>query len=53
MNDLELRKAREELRAAGCGWKDGKYFKGTPEQQVEETELNCIEMINSILAYCS
>ena len=51
MNDLELEMEKKRLRDLGCGWKDGKYHKGAPEQEVRKKELSCIEMINSILAY--
>ena len=51
MNDLKLEMKKKRLRDLGCGWKDGKYHKGAPEQEVRKKELSCIEMINSILAY--
>ena len=51
MNDLELQMERKKLIDAGCGWKDCVYHKGTPEQRIRDKELDCIEMINSILAY--
>ena len=51
MNDFELEMERKKLADSGCGWKNGVYHKGTPEQEVRKRELSCIEMINSILAY--
>lgn len=51
MNDFELQNEKKRLRDLGCGWKDGVYYKGTPEQETRKRELSCIEMINSILAY--
>ncbi len=51
MNDFELEMEKKKLANAGCGWKNGICYKGTPEQEVRKRELSCIEMINSILAY--
>lgn len=51
MNDMELKMEYTKLRDAGCGWKNGIYYKGTPEQEKRKRELSCVEMINSILAY--
>ena len=51
MNDMELKMEYKKLRDAGCGWKNGIYYKGTPEQEKRKRELSCVEMINSILAY--
>lgn len=51
MNNIELDKEREKLRNAGCGWINGTYYKGTPKQALRYKELDCINMINSILAY--
>ena len=51
MNNFELEIEKKRLRDAGCGWKNGIYYKGTPEQEKRKRELSCIEMINSILAY--
>lgn len=51
MNDFELEMEKKRLRDLGCGWKNGVYYKGTPEQEIRKRELSCIEMINSILAY--
>ncbi len=50
MNDNEFRKAEKALREATRnigGWE----VNGTPEQKLEGTKLDCISMINSILAY--
>jgi hypothetical protein len=42
------------MRANGCGWIDGKYVKPPKKYKIRATELDCIDMINSILAYnCS
>lgn len=51
MNYLELEMERKRLANAGCGWKNGTYYKGTPAQETRRRELSCIEMINLILAY--
>lgn len=51
MNDFELEMEKKKLSDSGCGWKNGIYHKGTPEQETRKRELSCIEMINSILAY--
>ena len=51
MNDLELEMERKRLANAGCGWKNGTYYKVAPAQETRRRELSCIEMINSILAY--
>lgn len=51
MNDFELEMEKKKLANAGCGWKNGVYHKGTPEQETRKRELSCIGMINSILAY--
>jgi hypothetical protein len=42
---------REEMNAKGFGWIDGKYIKPPKEYKMQEEELSCIDMINSILAY--
>lgn len=51
MNDIELERERQKLRAVGYGWVNGVFNEGTPEQKIRARELECIEMINSILAY--
>lgn len=51
MIDLQLEQAWKELRDSGYGWVNGEFHKGTRTQQRREKELDCIEMINSILAY--
>ena len=51
MNDFELEMEKKKLANAGCGWKNGVYYKGTPEQEIRKRELSCIEMGNSIHAY--
>ena len=58
MNDKQLslakKQLREEMNAKGYGWINGKYHKLPKEYEFRHDELNCIEMINSILAYnCS
>ena len=40
-----------EMNAHGYGWIDGNYIKPTTEYQLRQKELDCISMINSILAY--
>lgn len=55
MTDKQLKQAeqqlREEMASIGCGWMDGRWVKPPHEYEVREQELNCISMINSILAY--
>lgn len=43
MNDFELEMEKKRLRDLGCGWKDGKYHKGTPEQEVKK-KRNCLAL---------
>lgn len=52
-NQLErkTRELRDEMNAQGFGWIDGKYIKPPKEYELRQKELNCINMINSILAY--
>lgn len=55
MTDKQLRQAgvqlREEMRAHGYGFIDGKYIEPPEEYETRKEELYCISMINSILAY--
>ena len=55
MTDKMLEQERQELRdsmqAAGFGWIDGKYIKPPAEYEMWSRKLDCINMINSILAY--
>lgn len=55
MNDKileqERKKLREEMSANGYGWIDGKYVKPPKKYETRKRELNCIDMINSILCY--
>lgn len=55
MTDKQLKQAeqqlRDEMHAKGCGWINGRWVKPPYEYEVREQELNCISMINSILAY--
>jgi hypothetical protein len=55
MTDKQLdqtRKAlRTEMNSLGFGWIDGKYITPPQEYEICEEKLNCIDMINSILAY--
>lgn len=57
MNDMQLDKVKKELReemnSKGYGWINGTYHKPPTELGYEKRQLefNCIEMINSILAY--
>lgn len=55
MNDkmLEQKKKelKEEMNAKGFGWIDGKYTKPPEEYELRDSELRCIDMINSILCY--
>lgn len=55
MTDKQLekknRELRDEMNAQGFGWIDGNYIKPPVEYQMAQKKLNCINMINSILAY--
>lgn len=57
MTDLQFEKVqkelREEMKAQGYGWINGRYNKPPVELGYEKRgqELSCISMINSILAY--
>lgn len=58
MNDKQLEQAKKELRqemnANGYGWIDGKWIKPPKRYELRSKEFDCIDMINSILAYqCS
>ena len=49
--EAKKKELREEMNAKGFGWIDGKYIKPPQEYKMREEELDCISMINSILAY--
>lgn len=55
MTDQQLDQARKQLReemnSQGFGWINGKYIKPPEEYELRSKELDCIDMINSILAY--
>lgn len=57
MNDVKREKIekeiREEMRALGYGWIDGTYHQAPTELGFGKrlSEMSCIRMINSILAY--
>lgn len=55
MTDKELHNAKEALRkeieANGFGWQGNKYVQPTEEFKKKRKELDCVDMINSILAY--
>lgn len=55
MTDRQLDQARKQLReemnSQGFGWIDGKYIKPPEEYELRSKELDCIDMIDSILAY--
>lgn len=55
MNDnvfnLKEKQLEKEMKANGYGWINGKYIKPPKEYKLREEELNCINMINSILCY--
>lgn len=55
MTDRELDRARtahfEEMRAKGYGRVNGTYKKPPKKYEIRASELSCISMINSILAY--
>lgn len=42
---------REEMNAHGYGYINGKHIKPPKEYELRSKELDCIAMINSILAY--
>ena len=49
--EQKKKELRDEMRAQGFGWIDGKYIKTPKEYELREREISCISMINSILAY--
>lgn len=49
--EQEKNKLREEMRAHGFGWINGKYIKPPTEYEMMSKKLSCIDMINSILCY--
>ena len=55
MNDKQLEAARSQLKneiaAIGYGWIDGKYRNPPKKYRLREKELDCIDMINSLLCY--
>lgn len=51
LTDKEVEEIRDSLRKKGIGWVNGVYHEGTPEEERLFDELECIDMINSILAY--
>lgn len=55
MNDKQLDQARinlrQEMNAAGYGWIDGKYIKPPTKYERQKVIFDCIDMINSTLAY--
>jgi hypothetical protein len=55
MTDKQLKQAeqqlREEMHAKGYGWINGNYIRPSKQYKIREKELDCISMINSILAY--
>lgn len=57
MNDRQReqkeKELREEMKSFGFGWINGEYHKPTEESGYGKklSELSCIRMINSILAY--
>ena len=55
MNDRQLdrikKELRDEMKAKGFGWIDGKFYKPPKEYEIRQQELSCIDMINSILCY--
>lgn len=55
MTDKELEQKRKECRdkmaTEGYGWVDGKYIQPPASYKLVSEELQCVDMINSILAY--
>lgn len=51
MQEQKEKELREEMRAHGFGWIDGKYIQPPEEYRLRKEELSCISMIDSILAY--
>lgn len=55
MNDKQLDQARislrQEMNAAGYGWINNRYIKPPKKYALREEVLDCIDMINSLLAY--
>lgn len=48
MTDKEMKATKAKL---SCGWENGKYKQGTPEDEHTSEELACRDMLNSILCY--
>lgn len=51
LTDKEADEIKNSLRERGIGWVNGVYHKGTPKEERLFDELECVDMINSILAY--
>lgn len=55
MTDIQyntaLTKLHDDMRAAHCGFVDGKYITPPPHLRKQEKILTCVSMLNSILAY--
>lgn len=49
--DFAKKQLREEMNAKGYGWIDGRYIKPSKKYALREEVLDCIDMINSLLAY--
>lgn len=49
--DAKKKSLHEEMNSKNFGWINGNYIKPPEEYELKQTELSCISMINSILAY--
>ena len=51
LTDKEAKELEQALKEKGIGWINGKFYKGSNGEEKLLTELECIRMINSIIAY--
>lgn len=51
LTDKERTELEQALKEKGIGWIDGKFYKGLNGEEKLFTELECIGMTNSIIAY--
>ena len=51
LTDREAKELEQVLKEKGIGWINGKFYKGSNGEEKLLTELECIRMINSIIAY--
>ena len=51
MTSKQLEEKRGEIRARGYGWINGAYIEPPADIALELKKIDCIDMINSVLAY--